>query len=78
MHPTDKSFPDSAELSRNPAARQLLELLQSGGTDVDQVMKKAAAGDPSQAIRLLKTLMADPKARALLQELGGSYGRNGK
>lgn len=75
MQSRDNSFQEAMRMAQSPAGQQLIQMLQqSGGNDVQQAMAKAAAGDFSQAKQLLTTLMQDPQARELLQQLGGNHG----
>lgn len=75
MQNRDNSFQEAMRLAQSPAGQQLIRLLQqSGGYDVQQAMESAAAGDFSQAKQLLSALIQDPKARELLQQLGGNHG----
>ena len=66
------SMEEAKRLSQSPAARQLLALMQQkNSADAAQAMRLASAGDYAGASRLLSSLLADPQARALLQQLGG-------
>lgn len=66
------SMQELSALAASPAGQQLLTILrQSGGTEVQQAMSKAAAGDMGGAKELLSPILADPQIRALLNRLGG-------
>ncbi len=60
-------------MAATPAARQLFSLLSENGTDMRQVAQRAAAGDLTQVQQLMKQLMADDRAKELLQQLQGEY-----
>ena len=66
------SMQELSALAASPAGQQLLTILrQSGGTEVQQAISKAAAGDMAGAKELLSPILADPQIRALLNRLGG-------
>ena len=72
----EKFDPRSTEeimaLASSPAGQQLLALLQqSGGSQLQQAMGRAAAGDLAGAKELLSPLLSDPRILALLGQLGG-------
>lgn len=66
---------DMAEAMRvasTPAGQQLIRMLQQkGGSDLQQAMEKAAAGDYSQAKQAITALLKDPETQKLLEQLGG-------
>lgn len=68
-----QQMPDMTELFRlaqTPAGRQLIAMLQkSGGTRLNEVITKAAAGDYAQAKETLSDLLSSPEAQVLLKEL---------
>lgn len=60
------------KLAQSPAGQQLIRLLQTnGGTELRAAMEQAAAGDYSQAQKALSSLMQDPKAQKLFEQMGG-------
>lgn len=73
-----QSFPDSSidmselmRLAQSPAGQQLLSMLQqSGGTELQSAMEKAAAGDYSQAQKTISAFLSSPEAKKLLEQLG--------
>lgn len=66
------SMEEAMRMANSPAGQQLLALLQQNSShDVDSAMKQAASGDYTQAKKILSALLADPKTRQLLQQLGG-------
>ncbi len=70
-----ENFPDKTmdaealgRLARSPAGQQLMAMLR--GRDLGDAARKAAAGNYAGAAQALQTLLADPKARELLEQLG--------
>ncbi len=70
-----ENFPDKTmdaealgRLARSPAGQQLMAMLK--GQDLSDAARKAAAGNYAEAAQALQALLADPKARELLQQLG--------
>lgn len=60
------------KLAQNPAAQQLIKLLQAnGGHELQAALEKAAAGDYANAQQAISSLMQDPKAQQLFEKLGG-------
>lgn len=75
MSDFEHALKDAKRLAGTPQGQQLAALLrQLGGTDLQQAMDRAAAGDFSAAQAALTTLMKDPQARKILQQLGGNHG----
>lgn len=68
-----QQIPDMGELIRmaqTPAGRKLISLLQKqSGSQLQQAVTSAAAGDYTQAREILSVLLSSPDAQALLQEL---------
>ncbi len=72
----EKMLPQAQKMAQSQEGQQLASLLQQlGGPDLQQAMDNAAAGDFSQAQKVLSALMQNPQARQLLQQLGGNYGK---
>lgn len=68
------SVQEAMKLANSDAGKQLMAMLQQqNGQNLRVAADQAAQGDFGQAKAMLENLMADPKARALLQQLG----RNG-
>lgn len=69
MQPT----PDLSQLmklAQSPAGKQLIAMLQaSGGSTLQDAMKKASAGEYTQAKAMLSSLLNNPQAQALLKQL---------
>lgn len=69
-------FENARKLAQSPEGQKLAALLQQlGGPDLEQAMKQAAKGDFSQAKLALTSLMQNPQARQLLEQLGGANGK---
>lgn len=68
-----QQIPDMSELIRlaqTPAGQQLISLLQKqGGSQLQQAVTSAAAGDYTRAKGILSELLSAPEAQALLREL---------
>ena len=59
-------------LARSPAGQQLFaKLRQSNSHELQRAMSLAASGDMAGAGAILTPLLADPKIRALVEQLGG-------
>lgn len=66
-----KLIQEALRLANTPAGQQLLALMQQkGGDDLNKAMSSAAAGNYDQAKQALSSLLADPEARKLLEQLG--------
>ena len=75
MSDFEHALKDAKRLAGTAQGQQLAALLQQlGGTDLQQAMDRAAAGDFSAAQTALTKLMKDPQARKILQQLGGNHG----
>ena len=75
MSDFEHALKDAKRLAGTPQGQQLAALLQQlGGTDLQQAMDRAAAGDFSAAQAALTKLMKDPRARTILKQLGGNHG----
>ena len=62
---------DLIRIANSPAGQRLMDLLQSnGGSALQQAMAEAAAGDYRQAKAMLNSLLKDPEAKSLLEQLG--------
>ena len=70
-----QQIPDLSELIRlaqTPAGRQLIALLQQqGGSQLQQAVNLAAAGDYTRAKEILSEVLSTPDAQALIKELEG-------
>ena len=62
---------EAMKIAATPAGKQLMALLQKqGGNDLQNAMEKAAAGDISQAQKAIASLLDNPEAKKLLEQLG--------
>ena len=69
---TPDPIQQARKLAQNPAAQQLIRLLQTnGGHALQAALEQAAAGDYTNAQTAITSLMQDPQAQALLKKLGG-------
>ena len=60
------------KLAQNSTAQQLIKLLQTnGGQELRSALEQAAAGDYANAQQAIASLMQDPQAQKLFQQLGG-------
>ena len=67
----DFSVQEALRLARSQTGQQLLSLLRSQNADaLQQAMGQAAAGNYENAAATMAALLADPKASALLAQLG--------
>ena len=70
--PNNFSPQELLRMASSPAGRQLIAMLQQrGGDGFQAAVSSAAAGDYSQAKRIIEDLMSNPQAQQLLKELGG-------
>lgn len=72
----DHALQEAKRLAGTPEGKQLAALLQQlGGPDLQRAVDRAAAGDLSMAKQALDTILKDPQAQKLLQQLGGTNGK---
>ena len=75
MSDFEHALKDAKRLAGTAQGQQLAALLQQlGGTDLQQAMDRAAAGDFSAAQAALTKLMKDSRAQTILKQLGGNHG----
>lgn len=68
----DFSAEQIAALAKSPAGQQLFAMLQNADSQkLAQAANQANAGNYDAAQNTLQSLLADPKIRALVQQLGG-------
>ena len=76
MSDFDHTIREAAKLAATPEGKQLSQLLmQTGGTDLQKTLEKAAAGDFRQLQKTISSLIQDPQARQILEKLGGFNGK---
>lgn len=68
---TSPSLEQAKALAGNPAAKELLELLQkNGGNELQLALAKASQGDMEAAKQALSPLLSSPEAQQLMKQLG--------
>lgn len=71
MEMNEQTLAQLQSLARDPAARQLIRMLQrAGGSQLEDAVASAARGDYTQAQKTLSALLEDPEAKKLLEQLG--------
>lgn len=66
------SMQDILRMAATPAGQHLIALLrQQGGSELQDAMNSAAAGDYTKIKQVLDVMMKDPQAQKLLKQLGG-------
>lgn len=66
------SMQEALRLAKSDAGQQLLALLQQkNGSELQQAMDQAAAGDYEKVSKTLSAFLASPEAQALMKQLGG-------
>lgn len=79
MQNNQDAIREAMRMAQTPAGQQLLKLLQaSGGADLQKAMSQAAAGDYTAAKQALSAILANPEAQKLLNQMGGTYGPDGR
>ena len=72
------SMQDMMRLAGTPAGQELLNYLhQKNEKQLQMAIAYAVSGNMDRAKELLSQMIADPQAQKLVQQLGGSHGRNG-
>lgn len=68
----DQSMQQALRMAQSDAGKALLQQLQKqNGPALDQAMAQAAAGDYQEVKKTMDQLLADPKIRAMLEQLKG-------
>ena len=66
------SINDAMRLAQSDAGRQLMELLQAGGSEkLQNIMTLASQGNMQQAAQQLSHMLQSEEAKSLLAQLGG-------
>lgn len=77
-----QNMPDYSQIIRyaqSPEGKKLLTMLQKADSaDLNRVVDAAKNGDYTAAHSALSGLLNNPEAQALLNQLGGSHGGNGR
>lgn len=67
----DLPIQEAMRLAATPAGQQLIAMLRAqNGDALQSAMSGAAAGDYTQAKRIIESMMSNPQAQQLLKELG--------
>ena len=62
---------EAMKIAATPEGKKLINLLQQqNGNDLQKAMNLAAEGDISQARKVIQSLMENPDAKKLLDQLG--------
>ena len=79
MQYNQDSIREALRMAQSPACQQLMRMLQqTGGQNLENAMNRAASGDYSEAKQVLNQLLADPQAKKLLEQMGGTHGPTGR
>jgi putative lipoic acid-binding regulatory protein len=71
MDNKDQAMQKAMQMAQSVQGKQLIHLLQKDHPDiVQQAMKQASQGNYAQVQKLLSTLLSDPEAQKLLNQLG--------
>ena len=63
---------EAMRLANSPAGQQLLAMLRnSDSQQMEQIAKLAAAGDYTQAAKMLESALSSAEAQKLMKKLGG-------
>ena len=79
MQNNPKNFEDAMRIARSPAGQELFRLLQSADQEkLNKAMSGAASGDYEAVKKALGPLLSSPEVRAILAQMGGNHGANGR
>ena len=79
MQNSQDAMREAMRMANTPAGRQLIALLQSRDpAQIQKAVESASAGDFEQAKQALSGLMNSPEIRALLDQMGGTHGSDGR
>ncbi len=79
MQNNQEAIREAMRLANSPEGQQLLRILQAGnGADLQKAMASASSGDYAAAKQALSAVLSSPEAQKLLNQMGGSYGPNGR
>lgn len=79
MQYNQEAIREAMRLANTPAGKQLISMLQSRNTgQLQQAAESASAGNYDHAKQALAEFMRNPEIRALLEQLGGSHGSDGR
>ena len=70
--PNDLPIQEVLRMAATPAGQQLIALLRTQNSrEFQNAMSSAASGDYAQAKKVIESLLSDPKAQQLLEQLRG-------
>ena len=70
---------DVKKIAQSKTGQQLYQLLQQqNGQGLNSAMESAAKGNYKEAKKILSQLLKDPKAKQLMEQMGGSNGSDGR
>ena len=79
MQQTPKNFEEAMRMAQSPAGQKLFRLLQRADQDnFRAAMSGAASGDYEAVEKSLGPLLSSPEVRAILAQMGGNHGPNGR
>ncbi len=79
MKNNQDAIQEAMRLAQTGAGRQLIALLQNqNSTQLQQALASASTGNYDQAKQALAGLMENPEIRALLSQMGGTHGPDGR
>lgn len=79
MEYSQEAIRAAMQLANSSAGQQLYQLLQQqNGQGLNSAMESAAKGNYKEAKKILSQLLKDPKAKQLMEQMGGSNGSDGR
>lgn len=79
MQNNQEAIREAMRMANSPAGQALLQLLQQqNGPGLQSAINSAAAGDYNAARKALNQLLSDPRAKTLLEQMGGTHGSDGR
>jgi len=79
MQQNPEAIREAMRLASTPQGQQLLSLLRkTDPSRLQQLMQSAASGNTDQARAALQSILQDPQAKKIVEQLGGSHGANGR
>ena len=79
MQNDPKAMQEAMKLAQSEAGRQLMKMLQNtDSAAVQQAMSGAAAGNYDAVKKALAPMLRNPEILALLNQMGGNHGSDGR
>ena len=79
MMQNNDAIQQAMKLANSPAGQQLLQMLRANGGDgLNRAMQMASSGNYEEAKKLLNQKLQDPQTKALLNQIGGNHGSDGR